>query len=261
MIKPTTRSNNTSKDRMPDDGRERIERMEQELMAIREESKVRMAKIRAESESRQAMADQRHAELLALLLKLNQPSPTPTTTVPPPPSTQPIAPVIGHIGTSPKITSLIPPKAIQGSWFQQTGMLSQPPLIHTPMYTQTQPPYTISLMIYDEQRLPIPKTFTPGSVSNQSRYKTYTGNGWGYEEPTELRHNQTRTDLDHLMQPPIASYGQGSGWVPSTDYRLRKLKMPIFEGEDAYGWVYKVERFFDMQGLSTSSEKLRAAVL
>lgn len=63
------------------------------------------------------------------------------------------------------------------------------------------------------------------------------------------------------MQPLTANYGQGGGWVPNTDYRLRKLKMPLFEGEDAYGWVYKAERFFDMQGLSTSSEKLRVVVL
>ncbi|CAH1444308.1 unnamed protein product [Lactuca virosa] len=37
--------------------------------------------------------------------------------------------------------------------------------------------------------------------------------------------------------------------------------MPLFEGEDACGWVYKAEQLFDMQGLGTSSEKLRAAVL
>lgn len=137
MTKPTTRSDNTSKDTMSNNGRERIERMEQELMAIREESKVRMAEMRVEEESRQALADQRHAELLALLLKSNQPSPTPTTTIAPPPSTQPVAPVIGHTGTGPKITSLIPPKVTltQGSGFQQVGMFSQPPFIHTPVYT------------------------------------------------------------------------------------------------------------------------------
>lgn len=28
---------------------------------------------------------------------------------------------------------------------------------------------------------------------------------------------------------------------------IRKLKMPIFDGEDAYGWMYKVERHFPGQ--------------
>lgn len=37
--------------------------------------------------------------------------------------------------------------------------------------------------------------------------------------------------------------------------------MPVFDGEDAYGWVYKIERFFEVQGLVTTGEKLRAAVL
>ena len=37
--------------------------------------------------------------------------------------------------------------------------------------------------------------------------------------------------------------------------------MPLFEGEDAFGWVYKVEGFFEIQGLVSSTEKLRAAIL
>ncbi|PKU74310.1 1-phosphatidylinositol-3-phosphate 5-kinase [Dendrobium catenatum] len=36
--------------------------------------------------------------------------------------------------------------------------------------------------------------------------------------------------------------------------------MPIFEGEDAYGWIYKVERYFVVNGLM-EEEKLIAAGL
>lgn len=36
--------------------------------------------------------------------------------------------------------------------------------------------------------------------------------------------------------------------------------MLIFEGEDAYGWVYRVECYFTINGLS-EMEKLMAAVL
>ena len=36
--------------------------------------------------------------------------------------------------------------------------------------------------------------------------------------------------------------------------------MPIFEGEDAYGWVYMVERYFTINGLS-EREKLTATAL
>ncbi|GJZ91174.1 hypothetical protein Tco_0663101 [Tanacetum coccineum] len=33
------------------------------------------------------------------------------------------------------------------------------------------------------------------------------------------------------------------------DFWLRKLKMPIFEREDAYGWIYRMEWYFDIQGI------------
>ena len=53
-------------------------------------------------------------------------------------------------------------------------------------------------------------------------------------------------------------------WVRQTqfgeDFRIRKLKMLIFEGEDAYGWVYRVECYFTTNRLS-EMEKLMAAVL
>ncbi|PKU67640.1 hypothetical protein MA16_Dca011218 [Dendrobium catenatum] len=41
---------------------------------------------------------------------------------------------------------------------------------------------------------------------------------------------------------------------------MRKFRMPIFEGEDMYGWIYKVERYFAVNGL-TEEEKLTAAGL
>ncbi|GJT11038.1 ankyrin repeat-containing protein [Tanacetum coccineum] len=44
------------------------------------------------------------------------------------------------------------------------------------------------------------------------------------------------------------------------EHRMRKLKMPVFEGEDAYGWIYRVERYFEIQGLP-QQEQLRAAAL
>ncbi|KAI0501936.1 hypothetical protein KFK09_016881 [Dendrobium nobile] len=45
--------------------------------------------------------------------------------------------------------------------------------------------------------------------------------------------------------------------LPRTDTRMRKLKVPVFEGEDAYGWVYRVERYFAVNGV-TEEEKLMA---
>ncbi|PKU74218.1 hypothetical protein MA16_Dca021622 [Dendrobium catenatum] len=44
------------------------------------------------------------------------------------------------------------------------------------------------------------------------------------------------------------------------DARERKLKMPVFEGEDAQHWVYRVERYFSINGF-TEGEKLMATGL
>ncbi|GKB75938.1 hypothetical protein Tco_0942833 [Tanacetum coccineum] len=54
------------------------------------------------------------------------------------------------------------------------------------------------------------------------------------------------------LQPGMRSYG--------VEYRLRKLKMPIFEGEDAYGWIYRMERYFHIQGIE-ATDQLTAAEL
>ncbi|GJR89803.1 hypothetical protein Tco_0213814 [Tanacetum coccineum] len=44
------------------------------------------------------------------------------------------------------------------------------------------------------------------------------------------------------------------------EHRMRKLKMPVFEGEDAYGWIYRVERYFKIQGIP-QQEQLQATAL
>ncbi|GJW60699.1 hypothetical protein Tco_0110034 [Tanacetum coccineum] len=41
---------------------------------------------------------------------------------------------------------------------------------------------------------------------------------------------------------------------------MRKLKMPLFDGEDAYGWIYRVERYFEIQE-HPQQEQLRASAL
>nr|GFA09856.1 ankyrin repeat-containing protein [Tanacetum cinerariifolium] len=44
------------------------------------------------------------------------------------------------------------------------------------------------------------------------------------------------------------------------DYQMRKLKIPLFDGDDSHGWIYKVERYFEVQDIQPR-EQLRAAVL
>ncbi|XP_028552383.1 uncharacterized protein LOC114580110 [Dendrobium catenatum] len=63
---------------------------------------------------------------------------------------------------------------------------------------------------------------------------------------------------------PEGRYGQGgmgNGRVNGRgEWGMRKLKLPIFEGEDAYGWIFKAERYFTAMGM-TDEEKLLAVPL
>lgn len=41
---------------------------------------------------------------------------------------------------------------------------------------------------------------------------------------------------------------------------MRKLAIPIFEGEDAFGWTSRVERYFELKGVS-NQEKIQEAMV
>ncbi|GJS17253.1 ankyrin repeat-containing protein [Tanacetum coccineum] len=43
-------------------------------------------------------------------------------------------------------------------------------------------------------------------------------------------------------------------------YVSRKLKMPLFDGDDSHSWIYKVERYFEVEDIEPG-EQLRAAIL
>ncbi|KAI3522148.1 hypothetical protein L1887_11628 [Cichorium endivia] len=235
MPKPDTRSETAARNLNKDSGFDesltwdRVEKIEAEL-----------ASIKAESEKRQAVADQRHAEIMALLLKVTQPAsqPPPITATPPVIQPSPVSQSLPATAAHRPLLTMPPPtnpRPVAGGWVQ--------------------PPLITSTLLHDEQGYPIPPhTMHSESGSSHAKIRTYTGDGWGFDDQPVARSSQMGPQF-------VSNQGHGGGWVPHMDYRLRKLKMPLFEGEDVYGWVYKAERFFDIQGLATSGERLRAAVL
>nr|GEW09177.1 putative mitochondrial protein [Tanacetum cinerariifolium] len=42
-----------------------------------------------------------------------------------------------------------------------------------------------------------------------------------------------------------ANHIEGRFFNHGYDHRMRKIKMPLFDGEDAHGWIYKAERYFE----------------
>ncbi|GJU28568.1 retrotransposable element Tf2 [Tanacetum coccineum] len=80
-------------------------------------------------------------------------------------------------------------------------------------------------------------------VSSEGIFQNYPGNT--FRDAGGIFANTT-------VQPTSTVHGSERGWQPGSDHRLRKLKMPLFDGEDVYGWVY--QRGFD--GLITARRLL-----
>nr|GFA91710.1 ankyrin repeat-containing protein [Tanacetum cinerariifolium] len=70
----------------------------------------------------------------------------------------------------------------------------------------------------------------------------------------QFRHTDGGSTFVHEIEPQEQETHQNS------EHRMRKLKMPIFEGDDAHGWIYRVERYFEVQGV-IRRERLLAATL
>ncbi|KAE9586507.1 putative nucleotidyltransferase, Ribonuclease H [Lupinus albus] len=110
-----------------------------------------------------------------------------------------------------------------------------------------------------------------------TRSQTRTMDSWVQErEEIQIRMelNEARTQKAEELLAAIAlklgvSQGEessgnseevGSHQAPIGTDRWRKLDIPIFIGEDAYGWVQKLERYFSMRCVA-DQEKMRATIV
>ncbi|GKD53405.1 putative mitochondrial protein [Tanacetum coccineum] len=87
----------------------------------------------------------------------------------------------------------------------------------------------------------------------------------GFALPNNTLESSNTMGKNHKMRS--IGFGREFGAEPyerethqNSEHRMRKLKMPIFEGDDAHGWIYRVERYFEVQGV-IRRERLRAAAL
>ena len=100
-----------------------------------------------------------------------------------------------------------------------------------------------------------PLRFTDGSTADHYGFPNYVtpeGNDGHSQSRFRPRGPQAFDNGMGTMNDTGVSFGEyGQGrrqrppedrtWLPGADFRLRKLEMPLFDGEDAYGWVYRVE--------------------
>ena len=110
----------------------------------------------------------------------------------------------------------------------------------------------------------------PGGGVTGERGSSYNRNAAGQEISAQYEPGQgefwagslgfAETRVDSRGWSPLMVRNRAGLTQFGADSGVRKLKMPIFEGEDAYGWVYRVEHYFAINGLS-EREKLLAAAL
>ncbi|GKC40958.1 ankyrin repeat-containing protein [Tanacetum coccineum] len=81
----------------------------------------------------------------------------------------------------------------------------------------------------------------------------------GFRSYDDLGFEIFETSAAGEKKNPKEWLGDGTNFK-ANDYRFKKLKMPIFDGEDAYGWIYRMERFFKIQGVE-ALEQLQVAEL
>nr|GEY20226.1 hypothetical protein [Tanacetum cinerariifolium] len=105
-------------------------------------------------------------------------------------------------------------------------------------------------------------SFSTGEYSNHQNHRGLVSTEGVFQKILDLSLGNTGGMFTGpIRTTSLPNHGPDHGWGSRTDYRMRKLKMPLFNRDDVYDWVYQAERFFGIQGLVTTGECLRAAMM
>ncbi|XP_031271166.1 uncharacterized protein LOC116129586 [Pistacia vera] len=80
------------------------------------------------------------------------------------------------------------------------------------------------------------------------------------EESSRTEGRSTKNIQSHNDENINGASGSGSSNQNRSEIGGRKLEMPIFSDEDPYGWIFRVERYFNINGISEEG-KLTAATV
>nr|GEX58012.1 hypothetical protein [Tanacetum cinerariifolium] len=106
------------------------------------------------------------------------------------------------------------------------------------------------------------RPFLTGEYSNHQNHKGLVSTEGVFQKNLDFSLGSTGGMFTGpIRTTSLPNHGPDRGWGSGTDYRMRKLKMPLFNRDDVYDWVYQAERFFDIRGLVTTGERLRAVMM
>ncbi|GJT02163.1 putative mitochondrial protein [Tanacetum coccineum] len=105
------------------------------------------------------------------------------------------------------------------------------------------------MMDYDVIMMILGSNIESGSTMGKNQRVSF------FEKEGSVKTNARKVNYLNDVQFRMHTYG-GSTFV----HEMLKLKMSIFEGDDAHGWIYRVDPYFEVQGV-IRRERLRAAAL
>nr|GEU29164.1 hypothetical protein [Tanacetum cinerariifolium] len=128
---------------------------------------------------------------------------------------------------------------------------------------------------YDDIGFPLPNnTLESSSTIGKNHKVSFFEKDWSVKtnarkvndlNDDQFRHIDGGSTFVHEMRS--IGFGREFGEEPQerethliSEHRMRKLKMSIFKGDDAHGWIYRVERYFEVQ-VVIRRERLWAAAL
>ncbi|GJW54349.1 ankyrin repeat-containing protein [Tanacetum coccineum] len=239
-----------------------LEQFKSETLASQEETRNLCGQMRESIDRNKVEADKQFAEIMQQFKALR---PAPLSIDMPasitPPATHPATPPppLPHhtaAAATPHHTTQPIPLNSQNS-YPAFAVTSYPPFPGQPAAAYT----SFSGLRFDSQGFPLPMTHAGEFSVNRNHCPQVSSEGIFQNYPGNTFRDAGGIFANTTVPPTSTVHGSERGWQPGSDHRLRKLKMPLFDGEDVYGWVYQVERFFEVQGLITTGDRLRAAVL
>lgn len=114
----------------------------------------------------------------------------------------------------------------------------------------------------EELKMAITMLMTEVKAIGESRERSHNQNSVNREECLETENRVLRevANTDTVEERPTGDKRGEETLTEGTNWRLRRLEFPVFNGEDPDGWIVKIEHSFDFYQLP-EKEKLDAAVV
>ncbi|CAH1442757.1 unnamed protein product [Lactuca virosa] len=93
-----------------------------------------------------------------------------------------------------------------------------------------------------------------GSLDSKEEEKKEDSKGfqWGTLEGSDNKINALKEEKGKRKEEEKENNGKYGSNFKQVDFQ--KIEMPTFDGEDSHGWIYRVERYYEIQGIKSTTQ-------